>query len=467
MSAKRSAAGGLPAPGRRAGSPRRAGRSATIGPARQCAYRVCRRVFEQGAYADRALVGEAVRLDARDRGLATRLSYGTIQRVGTLDHVIQTLAGRPVSALDAHVRAAVRLGLYELLFLDGAPDRAVVAAAVELTKQAGRGGDGLVNAVLRRAVREGPELLAGLTDRSAEDAAVRHSHPPWLARLWFDELGAEAARSLMAADNQPAETALRANSLVQDAACLSRLIGLPSHGDPGLPEAIVLDAPFDVHGSPLWASGAYMAQSRAAMLVSRVLGPRLGERVLDLCGAPGGKATHIAALMERSGEVITVEHHVGRAVALRETCARMGATNVQVEVADAAAPRARGDTFDRVLVDPPCSGLGTLQARPDLRWRTSPEAITELAAQQAEILRAGAAAVRPAGVLVYSTCTISAAENEDQIDAFLHTHPGFSLEDHRDDRPQGVQAGRAGIVTTRPDRDSTAGFFIARVRRER
>ena len=172
------------AQGRGAAPPRRRppvrGRAVTVGTARRCAFRVCRRVFEQGAYADRALVGEAATLDARDRALATRLCYGAIQRRGTLDHLIEGFAGRPMDALDAPVRAALRLGLYELLFLDGAPDRAVVAAAVELAKQSGGGGHGLVNAVLRRAVAEGPGLLAALRDDTPAAAAVRHSHPLWL-----------------------------------------------------------------------------------------------------------------------------------------------------------------------------------------------------------------------------------------------------------------------------------------------
>jgi 16S rRNA (cytosine967-C5)-methyltransferase len=424
-------------------------------------------VFEDGAYADRALVAEARELDARDHALATRLAYGTIQRLGTLDHLIAVLTDRPPERLDPHVRAALRLGLYELLFLDGAPDRAVVAAAVELTKQSGRGGDGLVNAVLRRAAREGHGLLAALGDETPDDAAVLHSHPQWLARLWFEQLGPAEARALMAADNEPAEAALRANTLVQDPGALRSLIGVPSHQDPRLPEALVLDGPFDAHGSPLWEHGAYMAQSRAAMLVSRIVDPQPGERVLDLCGAPGGKTTHLAALMEARGEVVSVERHAGRCEALRATCLRMRATSVRVEQADAVDPRAPDDRFDRVLVDPPCSGLGTLQARPDLRWRASPEAIAELTAVQARILAAAAGAVRSGGVLVYSTCTISAAENEGQIDAFLHSHPGFNLEDASAADAWTAVEGRAGLALTLPHRDRTAGFFIARMRRER
>ena len=383
-------------PGRRPPRPRGRPGTAVIGPARRCAFRVCRRVFEHGAYADRALVGEGAALDARDRALATRLSYGTIQRLGTLDHLIAIFAARPVEKLDAHVRAALRLGLYELLFLDGAPDWAVVAAAVELAKESGRGGQGLVNAVLRRAAAEGPALLAALSDDTAEAAAVHHSHPGWLAQMWFEQLGGPDARALMAADNEPAETALRANTLVEDADALARGIGRPCHRDPELPEALVLEAPFDVHGSPLWAAGALMAQSRAAMLVAHVLAPRPGERVLDLCGAPGGKTTHIAALMGDRGEVVTVERHPGRAQALRQTCARMRAGSVRVEVADAATPREAGDHFDRVLVDPPCSGLGTLQARPDLRWRASPEAIAELVSNSGRFCGRGRRPFAPA-----------------------------------------------------------------------
>ena len=191
---------------------------AAIAPARRCAYAVLRRVFEQGAYADLALASEAAELDRRDRALAMRLAYGAVQRKGTLDHLIARLAERSPRRLDAAVLAALRLGLYELLYLSGAPDRAVVGDAVELAKSSPGRGHGLVNAVLRRAAREGaPALLGGLDDATPEQAAVKHSHPEWVARLWWQELGAEGASELMARDNEPSELALRANTLVTDA----------------------------------------------------------------------------------------------------------------------------------------------------------------------------------------------------------------------------------------------------------
>jgi 16S rRNA (cytosine967-C5)-methyltransferase len=429
---------------------------ATIAPARACAYTVLRRVFEQGAYADRALTAAAAELAPRDRGLAMRLAYGAVQRKGTLDHLIEQLAERPVAALDPPLLAALRVGLYELLYLRGAPDYAVVAEAVELAKTGARGGHGLVNAVLRRAAREGPQaLLAALGDATPEQAAVKHSHPEWIARLWWDSLGAEDARALMAADNEPLEVALRANTLVNDADDLAARLPVHTHRDPQIPEALVLEEPFDVHGSELWQAGSFHAQARAAMHVARTLDPAPGERVLDLCAAPGGKSTHLAALMHGQGLVHAVERNTRRAGTLVRTAQRLHATNVIVEVADAEHFSLAGRDqpmapFDRVLVDPPCSGLGTLQARADLRWRVSPQAIDEMVAVQSKILAAGADALRPGGVLVYSTCTISTNENEHLIADFLNSHTDFDL---------------AGTAVTLPHRDHTAGFYIARLRK--
>ncbi len=238
----------------------------------------------------------------------------------------------------------------------------------------------------------------------------------------------------MAADNEPAEAALRANTLRTTAPDLAALLPVPSHPAPGVPEGLVLEAPYDAHGAAEWREGLFMPQSRAAMAVARVLAPGAGERVLDLCAAPGGKTTHLAALMEDRGEVVAVEQHRGRAAALERTARRMGASCVTVRVADAAEPQEAG-AYDRVLVDPPCSDLGTLASRPDARWRKTADQPERLARTQAAILRAGAAALAPGGTLVYSTCTISPTENERVIAAFLAEHPAFAADDLRRDAP--------------------------------
>jgi 16S rRNA (cytosine967-C5)-methyltransferase len=392
---------------------------AQVSPARRAAYAVVRRVLADGAWADRALHGEARALeDPRDRALAKRLAFGTVQRRLTLDHVIDA---RTKGRLEPGVRAALQLGLFQLLFLDRVAEHAAIAEAVELAKPSP--GHRVVNAVLRRVQREGVELP---DDATPAGAAIRHSHPEWIVRLWWDALGAEETRKLLAADNEPAELALRVNGLVD-----GDLAGIPGVRDG---DTIVVDGPFDALAHPGYAAGAFAPQSRASQLVAPLVGPRPGERVLDLCAAPGGKTTHLAALMGDEGEVVAVERHPGRARALRATAQRMHASCVRVVVADAKA-FADPDGFDRVLLDPPCSGLGTLRSHPDLRWRMTPRAVALLVAEQDALLAAARRALRPGGRLVYSICTISPAEE---------------------------RLRRPDAVRTYPHRDGTDGFYIAR-----
>jgi len=391
---------------------------AQVSPARRAAYAVVRRVLTEGAWADRALHGEARGLDARERAFAKQLAFGTVQRRLTLDHLI---AERTTGRLEPGVRAALQLGLYQLLFLDRVAAHAAIAEAVELAKPSP--GHRVVNAVLRRVQREGAELPS---DATPAGAAVRHSHPEWIVRLWWDLLGADEARALLAADNEPAELALRVNPLV--AYDLSKIPGR-SEG-----HTIIVDGPFDALAHPGYAAGAFTPQSRASQLVAPLLDPRPGERVLDLCAAPGGKTTHVAALMGDEGEIVAVEKHPGRARALEVTARRMHASSVRVVVGDATTFR-DDHGFDRVLLDPPCSGLGTLRSHPDLRFRVTPRAVALLAAGQDALLAAARRALRPGGRLVYSVCTISPAEQ---------------------------RLAAADAVRTYPHKDGTDGFYIAR-----
>jgi 16S rRNA (cytosine967-C5)-methyltransferase len=390
-----------------------------------------------------------------------RLAYGAVQRRATLDYLIEACAERPVGKLDPLVRAALRLGAYELAFTQDA-QHAVVNDTVERAR-ASR-GQGVVNAVLRRLARENTNLLAALDDSTPTGAATLHSVPQWIAEEWFETLGPDSARALLARINEPAEHALRANTLVTDAAALAGALDVQTTvpGDPV--EAVVVREQFDAHGSPLWRSGQFMPQSRASMLVAHALDPQPGERVLDMCAAPGAKTTHIAALMGDQGEIVAIERHAGRAKELEATAARMHAHGVTVKVGDAAVHRT-GERFARVLLDAPCSGLGTIHSRPDLRWRVSPEDVQTLAGEQARLLSAAALATAAGGTLVYSTCTISAAENERQIGAFLDEHREFQAIDLEPRFPGWAHPRGGASLLALPNVQGSDGFFIAAVRR--
>ena len=407
-----------------------------ISPARRAAFETVLRVFEDDAYGDRAFPTTARGLDARDRALAQRLAYGTIQRVRTLDHGIETLGRRPVAKLDPPVRAALRLGAYQLGFSDVAV-HAAVNESVELVRAAGlERAVAFANAVLRRVALGLKDLLDGLPERTATEAALRHSYPDWVAELWWRELGRDDALALMAAQNEPPETVVRRNPHKE-----GEVEGRP---DPEIPGALHVER---VDERAL-GEGLIWPQSRGSQLAGLCVGSREGERVLDLCAAPGGKATQLA------GEVTAVEKHPGRARELEENCKRLGATNVRVLNADALELPDDLRGFDRVLVDAPCSGLGVLASRPDLRWRATP--LPEL---QRALLTVAAERVRPGGTVIYSVCTISSGENEELVDA-----AGLEIEPLGGEWPQFAHPRRAEFLLTLPHRHGTSGFFIARLR---
>jgi len=408
----------------------------SVSPARRAAFDTIQRVFEEDAYADRAFPAAVAGLDPRDRALAQRLSYGTIQRVRTLDHGIETLARRPVRKLDPPVRAALRLGAYQLAFSEVAA-HAAVNESVELVRAAGLGrAVAFTNAVLRRLALGLRELIDALPGGSPAEAALLHSYPDWVAETWWRELGREEALALMRAQNEPPETVVRRNPRKP-----GEVEGAP---DPEIPNALHVRR---VDEEPVGA-GLIWPQSLGSQLAGLCVASHEGERVLDLCAAPGGKATQVA------GEVTAVEKHAGRARQLEENCVRLGATNVHVVCADALELPPELRDFDRALVDAPCSGLGVLASRPDLRWRGKP--LPEL---QLALLRAAAERVRPGGAIVYSVCTINAEENETIVDAL-----GLAAEPLGQEWPRFAHPRRPEFLLTLPHRHGTSGFFIARLR---
>jgi 16S rRNA (cytosine967-C5)-methyltransferase len=451
----------------------------SIAPARQLAFATIRETFEDGAHTERAFRAAADRLEiaGRERAQAQRLAFGAVQRRGTTDAAIERLANRSTRQLDPPVLAALRLGLYELLFADGTPDHAAVDQAVELVKGAGAAhASGLVNAVLRRATRERSELTAALLgdDSTAAKAAIAHSAPEWLARMWWEELGPEVARSLLAACNQPAEVAMRAD--VDPAGALAQLreagveAAAATAGWPlGAAETIVIAGRTGAAVPEMVAAGSLTPQSRGSAAVVEVLDPREGEHLLDLCAGPGIKTGQISARMAGRGELISIELDPDRAAEVAAQARRLGLRSVSVIEADASELE-MAPTFDRVLLDAPCSDLGALASRPDARWRKTPKGIERLAGVQERALRGAVRALRPGGTLVYATCTISRRENEDQIAALLDSAaagevPPLQLEDLGVRAPSLASPLEPRCLQLRPDRDGTTGFFIARLKR--
>ena len=454
-----------------------------ISAARELAFETIRASFERGAHTERFFreAADSQGLSGRDRAQAQRLAFGAVQRRDTADAAIERLAERSPRLLDPPVIAALRLGLYELLFADATPDHAAVDQAVELIKAAGAAhASGLVNAVLRRAVRERARLTDSLLgdDSTPERAAVAHSAPLWLARMWWQELGAEPARSLLAACNQPAELALRVNTLRTDReSILARLdsAGVEARAAEapwplGSPESIVVEGRFGDTVPDLVAAGELTPQSRGSAAVVEVLDPQPAEHVLDLCAGPGIKTGQISARMGDRGEVISVEQDAARAGEVAEQAARLGLRGVTVAEADAAAA-GMAPGFDRVLLDPPCSDLGALASRPDARWRKSPRTIERLAELQGRFLVRALEALRPGGTLVYSTCTISRREGEERIATLQAQAAAGEAAKHSVDDLGSLAPGLASphdsrCLQLRPDRDCTAGFFICRLKRD-
>jgi 16S rRNA (cytosine967-C5)-methyltransferase len=398
-----------------------------VSPARAAAFETVFRVFEQDAYADRALRTAVASLNQRDRAFAQRLAYGTIQRVRTLDYAIEQLGRRPVRKLDPPVRAALRLGAYELGFMQ-TPRHAAVNEAVELVRTAKlERAVAFTNAVLRRVADGIGTLLESLPE-----GALKHSYPDWVEEVWTRDFGREQALALMRAQNEAPETVVR---LIR-----GEIEGEPTD-IPGAYRVARVD-------EGALAEGRIWPQSRGSQLAGLVVGARAGERTLDLCAAPGGKATMLA------GDVTAVEKHPGRARELEENAARLGATNVRVVCADALELPPELRDYDRALVDAPCSGLGVLASRPDLRWRAEPLPELQLALMGAAVDR-----VRTGGTIVYSVCTLNADENEAIIDA-----SGLAPEPLSEEWPQFAHPKRPEFLLTRPDLHGTSGFFIARLR---
>jgi 16S rRNA (cytosine967-C5)-methyltransferase len=365
-----------------------------------------------------------------DRGLLTFLVYGTLRMRGLLDFLIDRFYRGKPATLDPGVRNILRVALYQVRFAEKIPAYAAVDEAVGTAKRLAPGRDKLVNAILRNALRglAGIEFPDPETD-PAGHLSVVHSHPRWLVERWIGCCGLEETRALCRADNEIPPLTLRVNTLkTSRSGMLERLerAGLEVKATALSPDGIVLEKPpVSPRELPEIAEGLLFIQDEASQMIPHLLAPRSGERVLDLCAGSGGKTTHLAALMDNGGEIVAADNQQAKLRALESTAMRWGASAVRTALVDATDPdrMARLGTFDRVLVDAPCSGLGTLRRNPEIRWHLTERRLAEMPPLQGRILANAAACVRPGGTLLYSTCSVMPEENDGVVAAFLEAHP--------------------------------------------
>lgn len=462
---------------------------ASIPSSRSLAFLALKNVYQKKAYTDVALnrvlksIGKTAVIDSADRGFACELVYGIVRRQRTLDELIDLLGKKKAAQQPPDLRIILHIGLYQLRYLDRIPASAAVNTSVELAKTNGLAKlSGVVNGLLRGYIRhsESGDPLQLPEDRIAR-LGVKHSFPDWIVETWLEQLPIEEVDRLLAWFNQSPKIDLRVNILKTSVAEVEgsfKAAGINVEPIPGLAQGLRIEGAGAVIDLPGYKEGLWVVQDSSAQLVTHLLDPQPGETVIDACAAPGGKTTHIAELMQDRGRIIACDRAPKRLKKVRENAARLQLQSIEIEVGDSRDRSEFANIADKVLLDAPCSGLGTLHKRPDLRWRQTSEAIEELFELQRELLEQAATWVKPKGILVYATCTLNVLENEKVIQSFLENHPNWSRQTRHDafDRtsPQPAFSAVAnkwmtteGWIKVYPHRYDMDGFFIVRLVRER
>lgn len=425
-------------------------------------------IEEKGAYANLALQG--MDLPPRDAGLVTELVNGTTRMRLALDHLLSAYVRHGLDGLTIPIRNNLRMAAYQLCYMDRIPPHAAIDEAVKLAHRYGHSGVAkLTNAVLRSLQREGMKApVPSLAADPVQHLALSESLPPWLIAFWLDAYGLEQTVVLAKGSNQPYPLTLRINTLklTRDAFLETlQAIGLEAIPSPLLPESIRFPKSVALSRLPGFKEGLWYVQGEAAMLASRLLDPQAGETIADVGAAPGGKTTHLAALMKNQGEILAIDSHAGRLELVADNAQRLGIDILKPMNQEGTAPY--GKQVDRVLVDAPCSGLGVLYRKADLRWRITPEQLKALPDEQLGLLDRAAQQLKPGGVLVYATCTINPAENEEVVKRFLVAHPDFQTGNLDSFLPEAWRNdARDGMIQLVPGRHGVEGFFLARMERK-
>lgn len=433
--------------------------------AREVALSVLLRMEKDASYSNLLLdaeLGQAA-LSRRDSALATALVYGVIARRITLDYWLEAIAKRPVQKMQPALRNLLRLGAYQLCFMDKIPARAAVNETVQLTKKHHLGhASGFVNGVLRGLSRQAGHLPFPPESDALGVLEVRYSCPRPLIAFWQAAYGEARTREILEQINTVPPLAVRVNTLrtTRNALCAELTEqGMTAEPSPAVPDALLLSHVSDLRGLPAFAEGRFFVQDLASQLACAALDPQSGETVHDLCAAPGGKSFTMALRMQGKGTVFAFDRHAHRVQLIEAGAKRLGLSGiVRAAAREAAAPESDALALaDRVLCDVPCSGLGVIRRKPEIRYK-KPEIFDGLPDLQYHILCDGAAHVKPGGTVVYSTCALNPAENEEVVHRFLDAHPAFALVP--------FSGAPDGCITLFPQADGTDGFFIAKLLRQ-
>ncbi len=425
------------------------------------------RIEEQGAYVGIGAAGTGEDWGARDERQSMEYVAGVTRWRRRLDFILDHFYRGDLEKMEFALRQILRIGLYDIIFLE-TPSYAAVSEAVNLAKaEVRRGAGGLVNGILRSVLRHRDALPEPDTGDQADDLGIRHSHPTWMVRRWLERYGSEACERLLEWNNVRPVYAVRANTLrITPDELRERFETLAIPSEPGvfLHDIIRTRTIQPLLRNHLLEDGLCFVQDEAAAMIVRLADPQPHERVLDVCAAPGGKAFLASQLMQDSGQILAVDVHEGRLRMVERGARKLGARSIATVAADMRSFRPR-EPFDRVILDAPCSGFGVLSKRADLRWNRRPEDLVELVALQDDLLDASAQCVRAGGILVYGTCTIEPEENEERIRAFLERHDDFVVEDAGRYVPRELVT-EEGFYASLPFRDGVDGAFGVRMQRK-
>lgn len=418
----------------------------------------------------RRLLRQNGAMSRQDRAFVTEVVNGTLRNLIYIDHVLNTFSKTKTEKMKPWLLAVLRTAVYQMYFMD-VPDSAATNEAVKLAGVRGYASlKGFVNGVLRTAAKKKEEIPLPEAG-TAEYLSVVYSHPLWLVRMWMAYYGYAEAENICAYDNQPPDVTIRVNTLKTDKAALKAKLeaaGVEVREGQVSADALHLTKTADLSRLDAFQKGLFHVQDESSQLAVKVLDPQKGEKIMDMCAAPGGKSFTAAEQMKNDGKLVSCDIYEHKIELMEEGAERLGIDIMTCQVKDAAEPEEEQELFDRVLVDAPCSGLGLMRKKPDIRMKKDGNEIDSLTNIQREILANAAGYVKPGGVLVYSTCTLCRKENEKNLEWFLKNHPAFAAEDITEFLPADwkTETAEKGYLTLLPHKTGTDGFFISRMRRK-